>query len=236
MRIIFLNSYYATVGKLFYEFIEKNSSSADIFCLTEVYPEMFSRLEEMLPVFNGFYEKGVLDEKFFYGQAVFVRDEILAKKFNRINSPMDIQDKQNFAFTLPFQITFKDKDLHIMNIHGKSRPEDKLDTPARIKQSENILDFLKNKVGPKIIGGDFNLMPETKSIRMFEDAGYKNLIKDFGIINTRNRISWEKFPDEEKQYFADYVFISPEIKVNSFEVPNIEISDHLPLILDFDML
>jgi len=34
---------------------------------------------------------------------------------------------------------------------------------------------------------------------------------------------------------SDYVFVSLEVKVKKFEVPNIEISDHLPLILDFEM-
>ena len=34
---------------------------------------------------------------------------------------------------------------------------------------------------------------------------------------------------------VDYVFVSPEVKVIDFSVPNIEISDHLPLILDFEV-
>jgi endonuclease/exonuclease/phosphatase family metal-dependent hydrolase len=38
-----------------------------------------------------------------------------------------------------------------------------------------------------------------------------------------------------KQPFADYIFITPDIKVKNFEVPDLEISDHLPMILDFDI-
>lgn len=34
---------------------------------------------------------------------------------------------------------------------------------------------------------------------------------------------------------ADYCFVFPEVKIKSFEVPNIEIFDHLPLILDFEI-
>jgi hypothetical protein len=30
-------------------------------------------------------------------------------------------------------------------------------------------------------------------------------------------------------------FVSPEIKVKSFKVPDVEISDHLPMILDFEI-
>ncbi len=33
-------------------------------------------------------------------------------------------------------------------------------------------------------------------------------------------------------YHSDYVFVSPETDVMHFEVPDIEASDHLPLILE----
>ena len=97
---------------------------------------------------------------------------------------------------------------------------------------------MKGKVGLKIIGGDFNLNPDTKSVKIFEEVGYKNLIMDFGIKNTRNEISWKQFqnkPGFVKQYFADYVFVSKDVKVRKFEVPYNEISDHLPQILEFEV-
>lgn len=108
----------------------------------------------------------------------------------------------------------------------------------RLRQSEKIINFFNDKKGLKIIGGDFNLNPDTKSVMMFEKAGYRNLIKEFDIKSTRNKLSWKQFknqPDFVKQYFADYVFVSSDVKVKDFTVPYNEISDHLPLILDFDI-
>jgi endonuclease/exonuclease/phosphatase family metal-dependent hydrolase len=74
---------------------------------------------------------------------------------------------------------------------------------------------------------------------MFEEAGYKNLIKEFNIKNTRNNTCWEQFKEDVKisgkQHFADYCFTSHDVKVKSFEVPYNEVSDHLPLILDIDI-
>ncbi len=67
---------------------------------------------------------------------------------------------------------------------------------------------------------------------MLEEEGYQNLIKDYQIKSTRNRLSWELWP-EDKQHFADYVFASPEINVVEFSVPDIEVSDHLPMIVSF---
>jgi len=237
MRIVFLNSWYAKAGKAFYDFIGKNSTETDIFCLSEIYPELFSKLEGILPDFKGFYEEGIFDPgmNFAYGQAIFARNGIELKSLGKIKSPKDRKDELGFAFALPLQLSIKGRKLCVINVHGKSRPGDKLDTPARIKQSQNIIDFLKDKYEPMIIGGDFNLMPFTKSIKMFENAGYRNLIRDFNINETRNRLSWDQFPNEEKQHFADYTFVSSGVKVKAFEVPKVEISDHLPLILDFSL-
>lgn len=54
-----------------------------------------------------------------------------------------------------------------------------------------------------------------------------NLIKKYNIPTTRNKY----FPGKDK--FADYTFISPDINAQDFRVPTAEISDHLPMILDF---
>ena len=122
-------------------------------------------------------------------------------------------------------------DLNIFNYHGIAKPGDKLDTAERLEQSEKILKIWHNTGGHKILCGDFNLMPETQSVKILERSA-RNLIKEFNIDNTRNALSWNKF-GHSKQHFADYVFVSPEIKVKSFEVPYMEVSDHLPMELVF---
>ena len=76
--------------------------------------------------------------------------------------------------------------------------------------------------------GDFNLLPSTESIKMFEDFDLINLIKENNIISTRTSF----YKKEEK--FADYVFVSKGIKVNEFKVLIDEISDHSPLLIDFE--
>ena len=74
---------------------------------------------------------------------------------------------------------------------------------------------MKDKVGPKIIGGDFNLNPDTESIKMFEEAGYKNLIKDFKIENTRNEISWREF--KEIKDFHPWQSVAPSSPSSEFQ-------------------
>ena len=38
-----------------------------------------------------------------------------------------------------------------------------------------------------------------------------------------------------KLYFSDYVFASPDVEVQGFLVEDIEISDHLPMIVSAEM-
>lgn len=126
--------------------------------------------------------------------------------------------------------------LLILNIHAEALPGHKLDTKKRIHFSETVLGFI-NQFDKIVMGGDFNLMPRTKSIKVFEENGFINLIKKFKINRTRNRYAWEQARNLAKklghkfygkQRFADYCFVSKNIKVKNFEVPDIEISDHFP--------
>ena len=233
MRIIFLNTWCAKTGKVFFDYIASSSNSVDIFALTEIPPDLFSELKSLLPGFNGYYDEGLFDITMgvTYGQAVFVRNNLDVKPLNRVftfkNTPTDV------GFASPFIIKNNLGSFCLVNVHGKAKPGNKFDTPVRLKQSENIIESIKDIRHPTIIGGDFNLYPNTKSVKMFEEAGYRNLIAGFGIKNTRNEISWKEF--NKKQYFADYVFTSPDVMVKSFEVPYVEISDHLPLILEFEI-
>jgi len=235
MKVIFLNCWFAQVGQPFFDFIKQNVAGADIFCLSEVHPELFSQLQKKLPNFAGFYEQGLYGGGmgFIYGQAIFVRKVIKAENLGRLelyrNVPIDM------GFGWPFKLENKGQVFYLMNVHGKSLPGTKLDTSVRLRQSRKIINCFAGLTGPKIIGGDFNLLPDTRSVELFEQASYRDLIKQFKIKNTRTRLAWERYPEEKKQFFADYVFVSPEVKVKDFQVPDIEISDHLPLILDFEV-
>ena len=55
----------------------------------------------------------------------------------------------------------------------------------------------------------------------------KNLIEEYNIKNTRYGT---------ENMICDYVFVNNKIKVNDFRVVDSDISDHLPIILDFDII
>ncbi len=145
-------------------------------------------------------------------------------------------DRTNFAnedHTRALQVVefrINNKKLQILNLHGL-HSENKQDSERTIKQSEFILNVAKRKNIPTIIVGDFNLLPNTKSIAMLNNE-FRNLITEYKISTTR-----PDFRDNRDvgNNIVDYIFVNEKIKVNNFEVPHVDISDHFPLILDFEI-
>lgn len=119
--------------------------------------------------------------------------------------------------------------LQIINVHGIWN-KDKIGDKRTINQSEKIIKYIRNDI-PSIVTGDFNLIPDTESITKI---GIKmiNLIEKYNIQSTR-----PTFNDslDKGNIVCDYIFVNEKVKVNNFKVINSNVSDHLPLILDFDI-
>ncbi len=106
----------------------------------------------------------------------------------------------------------------------------KQDNPDRIRQSERIAEYLRALTEPYVLVGDFNLLPDSLSIRILEDAGAKNLIRTHGITSTRTRFY------TKPGRFADYAFTGPGVCLDSFAVLSDEVSDHAPLYLTYTVV
>ena len=121
--------------------------------------------------------------------------------------------------------------LQIINVHW-TYSINKLDSNRSNIQINKIIEISERKNIPTIILWDFNLFPQTKWITLLSTK-FRNLILEKNIKSTR-----PDFKDELDEWnnIVDYIFINDKIKVNNFEVINTNISDHLPLILDFDII
>ena len=260
MKLISLNTW---GGKYFDDLIVfiKKHKDTDIFCLQEIYDtksdikqyktliraNLLAEVKNILSDFNYYYfptlfgyddEAEKTDFDVSYGLAVFVSKSIkvdyrqnyfiyrtkslrqIDKKFSNLATPLQV-----ISFHL------NNKKILIFNFHGTSFPADKLDTKNRLDQSKKIKEILNYFEGAKILVGDFNLLPQTKSIQMVEEH-MRNLIREYHIERTRSRLS-PFFGKVDFQKYADYTFVSKEIKVKSFTVPDVQVSDHLPMILEF---
>lgn len=235
MKIIFLNCWKGRVWNNLSNFLKKQRKNTDIFALSEVTYDLHKKVSKILVGFSGIDSHKNIGLRANYEISVFYNKKLKIEK-SYINNIKSLT--QGDFLVTKFDI------FAVNTVHGFSAPGDKKDSVDRLKQSESIINFMKKYKILNIIGGDFNLNPDTKSIKMIEEAGFINLIKKYNIKSTRNHYSWEQAEDQQKklglkffgkQYFADYCFVSPDIKVKSFRVPDIEISDHLPLILEFEV-
>lgn len=101
-----------------------------------------------------------------------------------------------------------------------------LGAKTRLKQITQLYKLIKNTKKPIILGGDFNLMLGDVEIELFLEAS--------GLINA-NIENIPTFPSWKPSKHLDFILHSPDIKINKFSIPNISLSDHLPLIIDFDI-
>ncbi|TAK95369.1 hypothetical protein EPO05_04410 [Patescibacteria group bacterium] len=229
MKVVFLNTWNGKMRAEIEPFIREQSQDADIFCLQEVYPEMRALCQQWLSDYQEFYAYKFIVKDDDFPQATYVR-----KSMPGLESEIVLENEPNCGLGINVRFQTKNGILNVCNFHGAAFPGDKLDNPNRLKQSERLIDFFRQRDGQKIIGGDFNLLNNTQSVRMFSENGYADLIHDFEIKTTRNRLAWEMYPDS-KQFYSDFVFVSPEVKIEQFMVPENEISDHLPIIMEIEI-
>lgn len=258
MRLLSLNVW---MGRLFEElvdYVRETTKSIDIFCFQEVFStvttvkwsedkkmryNLFSELCGVLPGFCGFFSsyydggdaKGKVDHHVSYGLAVFVRKSIQVISVgdifvfgNRNYSPREYPFIRSRTLQYVTILNSNGRACTICNFHGLWNGKGKTDTQERLIQSENARSFLDQIPHSKILCGDFNLTSNTESLYMLE-RDMKNLVRERGFRNTRSSF----YPKRESEPYADYMLVSPDIKVHLFNVEEKEVSDHLPLVLNF---
>jgi len=234
MKIIFLNTWGGKQKAEIQNFFKLHAPDTDVFCLQEAYDDLRTMIRDYIQDFKEIheYQFGFEDET---GTEDFAQATYIRQTLPILDSKIVFNDGKLSGLGIATEIKLQiGETLHILNYHGISRPKDKLDNPDRLGQSQKILDYYQDKSGPKILGGDFNILPKTKSIKMFQERGYRELVEEYKIPTTRNHLYWDKRP--QKHLSSDYIFLSDKIEVKSFLVPSVEISDHLPLILEANLV
>lgn len=120
--------------------------------------------------------------------------------------------------------------VSITHMHGLRDLNGKMDTPERNAQAHKLLELCSqlSKSGDEvIICGDFNVEPESETLRVLKAAGFSELVTGRGFGGTRT--SHYKKPGK----FADYMLVNDACPVTRFQVVSEpEVSDHCPLILE----
>ncbi len=251
MKLISLNTWGGRAGLDNLLMFFDRHKDVDVFCLQEIWnggehmlsetaggmslsnavPQLFSGISKILPEHAGYFRPHFYD---FYGLSVFVKKDLTVSEEGDIfvykeHGYISPEENGNHARNIQYvTIDFTNKKRTIVNFHGLWNGSGKGDNKDRLLQSDNILRFLKNSSNPHILCGDFNLLPETESLKRLEASGLKNLNKEYKIKSTRT-----KFYTKEHK-FADYTLVNKDIKINDFKILSDEVSDHNAMYLDFD--
>jgi len=97
---------------------------------------------------------------------------------------------------------------------------------ARHLQLGALYNLVKNTRKPVVVAGDFNALWGEREIDLFLAAT--------GLQNA-NRLCLPTYPSSNPNRHLDFILYGPQIVVREFRVPQVPFSDHLPLVLDFDI-
>lgn len=157
------------------------------------------------------------EETFFYdvpyGEFVFPADDFSLVPRNLQHATLDVQGK----------------DLNIFNTQG-IWDKDKLDSERKKKMGEKIVEKVSGK-NHVILSGDFNIIPQSDTMRNIERI-LNNPFKD-KLNTTINPKRKNKAENEES--VIDMVFVSQDIKISDSYCPQVDVSDHMPLVIVFEI-
>lgn len=251
MQLISLNTWGARAGVDNLLAFFEHHKDVDIFCLQEIWnggeqmldasaagrsmqgvdTEILAKISSVLKDHVAYFRPSFFD---FWGLTIFVKKDIRIREegekfIYRERGYISEHDIADHARHLQYiTIDAIDGPRTIINLHAAWQANGKDDTPARLLQSENIVEFTKTLGHPFILCGDFNLLPTTQSIQILESAGLRNLIREYRITSTRTSLYTKPIR------FADYTFVSNGINVSNFQILPEEVSDHSAMRVEFE--
>ena len=180
MKLISLNTWAGRAGKNVLLDFFKQHRGVDIFCFQEIWegghshaPEwgnnmdtnLLTSINNTLSEHTSFFRPNYDD---WWGLAVSMKRDLKLQREGELfvyknnsfaGSPTDQ------ARNIQYVTVETDYGLRtIVNFHGIWTGMGKNDTDNRLKQSDNIIRFLKSLSHPYMFCGDFNLLPDTQSL------------------------------------------------------------------------
>ena len=98
---------------------------------------------------------------------------------------------------------------------------------TRMKQFVQLFSLIEICEKPMIVAGDFNTLWGTEEIELFMKAGK---------LKSANLEKKPTFPSWSPKKELDFVLHSENIKINDVKVIKTMLSDHLPILIDFDII
>ena len=93
-------------------------------------------------------------------------------------------------------------------------------------QLHELHQMVKNIEKPVMVAGDFNVLWGDRELQLFLAATG---------LKSANGQGQPSHPSRAPRRQLDYIFHSPDIEVTDFRIPQVKLSDHTPLVCDFEI-
>lgn len=180
------------------------------------------------PVFSFSYMKGLA--KFGNGvlsRLPIKRTETVFTYLEHKDNFMWGEDSSNVRNFVHAELNINGKSCHVLTHHGFWVAEHKNGNDETKRQMQLLADYTKRLDGPVILTGDFNLVPESESVKIL-NRQLHNLTLEHKLATTRTSLT-------HKTEACDYIFVNDSVRTNQFAALDEIVSDHKALILEFDI-
>ena len=209
------------------DFIKK--SNADIIGLQEVKDD-----EPKIDIISHLKSKGYdyvfapighswKGKKYIHGSAIFSKYKINSTKTHHLHQKED-------RFAIQANIEVNDKVLHVFSTHLIHTHQQSSDVQE--EQMNNLIEVLPRE--RTIVMGDFNATPESEAVR--------KIAKVLVDADSESLPTWSMYPagcetcnPQTVDTRLDYIFVTPDLKIHSFEVGESKGSDHLPISVTIEL-
>ncbi len=111
-------------------------------------------------------------------------------------------------------------ELSIFVVHLSIQQQD------RAEQLRHLREIMRGGRKPAIVAGDFNTFNGEQELHEFMNAA------SLSNASLHGQPSW---PARAPRHQLDFILHSRQIRIRHFEIPDIHLSDHRPLLCDFDI-
>ncbi|MDB5175499.1 MAG: endonuclease [Candidatus Saccharibacteria bacterium] len=249
IKVISLNMYEGILLDKAVDFLKLENP--DILFLQEVYgqnaPESDNQfrtleiLQNTLQLSHSYFIPGLRhrreEGKFLIGNAIFSRYPIIRSTAVFFNAPYNddfvVDPKYNHMYPHTLQhvvIDTPDGEVNAFNIHGTWDLDGDNYSEQRKQMSQAIIRAVESK--PHVIlAGDTNAKPTNQAMRRVE----QHLTSVFGdSLKTTFNMSRKNNPGYASAA-VDMMFVGHDITIVERKCPNVDVSDHLPLVVTLDV-
>lgn len=214
---------------------------ADVVCLQEltVGHERNNRVDTPKFIadglgFNYFYKAAEIEDYGSYGNGIFSRYPIVNTDFVFIQEPEPGSNDYSKEGRVYVEATIAaDGETYAIGTVHMSYTDRFAPTPAKTKETDELLKILGTKKSKYILTGDFNALPDSYTISRVQNV-LKNAGPDFEAKTwTTKPFSYNGFEANTLDWRLDYVFVKPDVAIKSSRVVDTEYSDHLPIVIEF---